>query len=286
MDLFILAYALAGVIGIQIGFIGQRVGVHTVFDIKGGGIEKLMNKYFYAWILGTLLTVLSSLLVFYSLSVGNVSIVQPFTGLGQTIVALFATIFLKETLGKSEWLAVFLSTAGILVLAFVGSANATSTGSQLQNEVGLMFFTGLILILVIPLGFFGQKLTKLDPGVVEGLAAGLIGGIPSLLTKLAVPRALALDLSHWSIAALIISQSLAFYLLQKSLYLARHPALAVGMFTATSILLPVALAVVFLNESLRTLQVAGIMFILFGSFLLSQRSERIGEKLERLSGSH
>ncbi|MFW9930209.1 MAG: DMT family transporter [Candidatus Thorarchaeota archaeon] len=275
MSLPILLIALTGIISLQLGYTIQKLGVHTIFE--KATTSRRNNKHFWYWLLGTVITFIASGFVFYALSEGEISIIQPLTGIGPIILALIVTYYLDEDLRVIEWIAICISTLGVIILSYV-SATSPSRQEIVINELDLFLLTSFIMVTVLISAFILIKKKFIKVGIVEGLSAGLIGGLPSLFAKLAIPHLFQFDFFHWSIIMLVLAQFITFILLQHGFHISKA-ALVASLFTATSILLPVGLAQIFFNESLSILQIIGISLIIVGGVLMSRKQEEIEHKL-------
>jgi drug/metabolite transporter (DMT)-like permease len=273
MALTIIFIAILGIVSLQIGYTIQKLGVHTLFERNNENRSRKQDKNFWYWVIGTIITFFASVLVFYALSEGEISVIQPLTGIGPIILALIVTYYLNESLKIYEWTAITISSSGVVLLSIISSQESKKSELYL-GELDLFMVTALIIGIVTVVSLLLIKANFIKLGVVEGLAAGTIGGMPSLFAKLAVPRALQLDILHWSIIMLLIAQFITFYLLQRGFHVSKA-AIVASLFTATSILLPVGLAVIFFNETVSLAQVLAMSLIILGAILMSRKQEVI-----------
>jgi drug/metabolite transporter (DMT)-like permease len=273
MALTIIFIAILGIVSLQIGYTIQKLGVHTLFERNHEKRSRKQDKNFWYWVIGTIITFFASILVFYALSEGEISVIQPLTGIGPIILALIVTYYLNESLKMFEWTAITISSSGVVLLSFISSQESKKSELFL-GELDLFIVTALIIGIVTAVSLLLIKANFIKLGVVEGLAAGTIGGMPSLFAKLAVPRALQLDILHWSIIMLLTAQFITFYLLQRGFHVSKA-AIVASLFTATSILLPVGLAVIFFNETVSLAQLLAMSLIILGAILMSRKQEVI-----------
>ncbi|MHA1989349.1 MAG: EamA family transporter [Candidatus Hodarchaeales archaeon] len=273
MALTIIFIAILGIVSLQIGYTIQKLGVHTLFERNYENRSRKQDKNFWYWVIGTIITFFASILVFYALSEGEISVIQPLTGIGPIILALIVTYYLNESLKMYEWTAIMISSSGVVLLSIISSQESRKSELFL-GELDLFIVTALIIGIVTAVSLLLIKANFIKLGVVEGLAAGTIGGMPSLFAKLAVPRALQLDILHWSIIMLLIAQFITFYLLQRGFHVSKAAIIA-SLFTATSILLPVGLAVIFFNETVSLAQLLAMSLIILGAILMSRKQEVI-----------
>jgi drug/metabolite transporter (DMT)-like permease len=164
------------------------------------------------------------------------------------------------------------------LLSIISSQESKKSELFENGEIYLFLVTAIIIGIVTVFALLLIKANFIKLGVVEGLAAGTIGGMPSLFAKLAMPRALMLDFLHWSIIMLLIAQAITFYLLQRGFHVSKA-AIVASLFTATSILLPVGLALVFFDETVSVPQIIAMSLIILGAILMSRKQERIEQTL-------
>ncbi|OLS21548.1 MAG: hypothetical protein HeimC3_35320 [Candidatus Heimdallarchaeota archaeon LC_3] len=277
MALTVIVLAITGIVSLQVGYTIQKLGVHTLFESNGQ--PRKQDKNFWYWVIGTLITFLASILVFFSLSEGEISVIQPLTGIGPIVLALIVTYYLKESLKLVEWAAIFISSTGVVLLSIVSAGESSKSYiSENVDEIIIFIVTALIILIVSVLAIILIRAEIIKVGVVEGLAAGTIGGMPSIYAKLAIPRVLIFDFFHWSIIMLLVAQAITFYLLQRGFHVSKAAVVA-SLFTATSILLPVGLAQIFFDESISMLQILSMALIISGAILMSKKQEEIEHKL-------
>jgi drug/metabolite transporter (DMT)-like permease len=194
-------------------------------------------------------------------------------------LAFIATVYLHEPLKIIEWAGILISGTGVLGLTVFTTTNEPKNLSAsielLLLIISTVIIAGSVLISRVSLRYYFLK-----PGLLEGLTGGIVGGLPSLLAKIAISRAAQLDVLHWSIIMLVITQGLAFYFLQRGFHVG-HIAVVASLFTATSIIIPVSIAFFLFDETLHMLQIVGIMLIIMGAIFFSQRTQEIEQKYRK-----
>ncbi|MHA2365106.1 MAG: EamA family transporter [Candidatus Hodarchaeales archaeon] len=265
---FILA--LISVILLQFGYIFQKIGLNDFIEIfsinKKAGIK---SEAFQIWFSGTLLTTLGSIIFFYSLTLGNLSVLQPLQGLGPLIIVILGIVILKDKLLKFEWIGIILSTVGLLILPLFSQLQTTEANI---DELTVLLVSFIIFVFTILLGYFIQHWELLEKGIIEGIIAGLLAGYASIFAKIGIPPLIGSLTIHWAIITLIICQLMAFILLQRGFALGNVAKIA-SIFTSISILNPVLYGIFFFEEPFHIFQGMGILFILIGAILLSKKSQ-------------
>ena len=259
--------ALIGITLLQFGYVFQKLGVHTFGNIKNltESILLIKNKYFQRWLLGTLLTTLGTIIFFIALAFGSLSVLQPLQGIGPAILIVINYLFVKNViLHKVELFGILLSCIGIIIISF----HTSSTESILFNESYLIFNSTFILIVCSIIGFLLEKLNKFDLGLFEGFMAGIFAGFSSIFAKIGLSFLLKFQF-HWTIVFLLISQIVAFVLLQKGLHFGKVEKV-VTLFTTFGIIIPVLFGIFIFGEILDVYIILGVATILLSAYLLAK----------------
>ncbi|KAG6548772.1 hypothetical protein Mapa_009533 [Marchantia paleacea] len=152
---------------------------------------KVIRAYLISrtWITGVAVDILGGLLMLKAVSQAPVSVVQPVSGVGLAVLAVFSHFYLRESMQTLDWVAVAMAAAGTIGVGITGE-------EQKNVEVSL---TRLLLFLLCLLLFFvilhvwtssgkQRRKTHDDPGspvssmsgghveVMEEIAAGLQAG--------------------------------------------------------------------------------------------------------------
>ncbi|OLS21519.1 MAG: hypothetical protein HeimC3_35030 [Candidatus Heimdallarchaeota archaeon LC_3] len=278
MNIFPILLAFLGIIMLQIGLIIQKKSLQNSFSLESISNKEnliknwLLQKSITHWIFGTILTFIGAFLGFYAISISSVSIIQPLIGIGPIILALILTVVFREKIGRKLWLAITLSAIGVLFIVFYsvpGNNNITLDYYEQQ----LIFISIIIAVLVIFIGYILYSVQNIQLGVTEAIIGGLLGGLPSLYAKIAVPKINELHL-HWTIVALIITQFLAFVFLQRGIQKGSLTIVS-SVFMAFSIVVPVFIAFLWLAEQISLIHIIGTVLILSSAiyFIYNNPSE-------------
>ena len=212
------------------------------------------------------LTVPATFLVqFWGLSLTGATVAALIVGCGPPIVALFASLFLGERLGKTGWSAVGASTLGVaLAVAQPGVSN-----DWLGDALVL-----LSLLAVVGWVLLGKRLGDGYPAVPATawiLTFGTLTLVPEALLWEGVPR-LDLTLLGWaSVLVLGLGCSAVTYALW-NWGVARVPASRAGVFLNLEPLVGALLGVLVLGEAWGPGTVVGGALIIGAALVVSRRS--------------
>ena len=212
------------------------------------------------------LTVPATFLVqFWGLSLTGATVAALIVGCGPPIVALFASLFLGERLGKTGWSAVGASTLGVaLAVAQPGVSN-----DWLGDALVL-----LSLLAVVGWVLLGKRLGDGYPAVPATawiLTFGTLTLVPVALLWEGVPR-LDLTLLGWaSVLVLGLGCSAVTYALW-NWGVARVPASRAGVFLNLELLVGALLGVLVLGEAWGPGTVVGGALIIGAALVVSRRS--------------
>jgi drug/metabolite transporter (DMT)-like permease len=212
------------------------------------------------------LTVPATFLVqFWGLSLTGATVAALIVGCGPPIVALFASLFLGERLGKTGWSAVGASTLGV-ALAVAGPGVSNDWRGDALVLLSLLAVVGWVLL--------GKRLGDGYPAVPATawiLTFGTLTLAPVALLWEGVPR-LDLTLLGWaSVLVLGLGCSAATYALW-NWGVARVPASRAGVFLNLEPLVGALLGVVVLGEEWGPGTVVGGALIIGAALVVSRRS--------------
>ena len=212
------------------------------------------------------LTVPATFLVqFWGLSLTGATVAALIVGCGPPIVALFASLFLGERLGKTGWSAVGASTLGV-ALAVAGPGVSNDWLGDALVLLSLLAVVGWVLL--------GKRLGDGYPAVPATawiLTFGTLTLAPVALLWEGVPR-LDLTLLGWaSVLVLGLGCSAATYALW-NWGVARVPTSRAGVFLNLEPLVGALLGVVILGEEWGPGTVVGGALIIGAALVVSRRS--------------
>lgn len=227
------------------------------------------SDYWWLFLMG--ITGVSGYYVFfnYSLMYTSASSGALIQGFIPICIALAGVVFLKERLSGLQIFGICLSFIGVVL---VGLITANDKGEQSS-------LTGNLLMMVAALCWtaytlVSRKLKHLSPIIIT-FWSGCIG--TALLLPLAIyefsqlTQPVQIDLKGWLALIYLGAISSAFCYLMYNKALEKLPAAMVGNFLNLDILIGVLIAVLFLQEHISIVQLAGGVFILLGLVLSSRK---------------
>ena len=212
------------------------------------------------------LTVPATFLVqFWGLSLTGATVAALIVGCGPPIVALFASLYLGERLGKTGWSAVGASTLGV-ALAVAGPGVSNHWLGDALVLLSLLAVVGWVLL--------GKRLGDRYPAVPATawiLTFGTVTLAPVALLWEGVPR-LDLTLLCWaSVVVLGLGCSAATYALW-NWGVARVPASRAGIFLNLEPLVGALLGILVLGEAWGPATIVGGALIVGAALVVSHRS--------------
>ncbi|MEV7444172.1 hypothetical protein AB0O22_24095 [Streptomyces sp. NPDC091204] len=184
------------------------------------------------------------------------------------VTAVVAARLLRVRLSRTEWGAVWVVCAGLLMLGLAAGEEGSGTGS-LALELGLLAVAGLVLVV----GAVAGQLPDGPRALVLGLAAGTGFGVVEVSVRLIDSP---WDLRDPALYALLLGGGAAFLLLTSALARGSVTAATAGLVLGETIG-PAAVGVVWLGdrtrEGLTWLAVAGFAVAVAGSLALARFGE-------------
>ncbi|WP_030763187.1 MULTISPECIES: hypothetical protein [unclassified Streptomyces] len=184
------------------------------------------------------------------------------------VTAVVAARLLRVRLSRTEWGAVAVVCAGLLMLALSAGEEGTGTGS-LALELGMLAVAGLVLLV----GVVAGRLPDGPRALVLGLAAGTGFGVVEVSVRLIDSP---WDLRNPALYALLLGGGAAFLLLTSALARGSVTVATAGMVLGETIG-PAVVGVVWLGDSTREglawLAVTGFVVAVAGSLALARFGE-------------
>ncbi|MFD6973527.1 hypothetical protein [Streptomyces sp. NPDC059949] len=184
------------------------------------------------------------------------------------VTAVVAARLLRVRLSRTEWAAVWVVCAGLLMLGLAAGEEGTGTGS-LALKLGLLAVAGLVLVV----GAVAGRLPDGPRALVLGLASGTGFGVVEVSVRLIDSP---WDLRNPALYALLLGGGAGFLLLTSALARGSVTAATAGMVLGETIG-PAVVGVVWLGDSTREglawLAVLGFAVALAGSLALARFGE-------------
>jgi drug/metabolite transporter (DMT)-like permease len=215
MDLGILL-ALACAFVANLGFFYKYRGANSVPKVQVlhplRSVKQLYSSKWFA--LGMLIATGSWGLHVAALSLAPMSVIQVSLAAGMVFIAVMAERMFGFKVGRRQWLGLFLTAAGLVLLgltlpAMHGAHSHFSQAAMISFEAGLFGLGGLLLM--------GPRMggTVEHHGVMLGAASGVLFGVSDTAIKALTGIAgahglLGIALSPW-LAVAIVASIVAFY---------------------------------------------------------------------------
>jgi drug/metabolite transporter (DMT)-like permease len=215
MDLGILL-ALACAFVANLGFFYKYRGANSVPKVDVlhplRSVKQLYSSKWFA--LGMLIATGSWGLHVAALSLAPMSVIQVSLAAGMVFIAVMAERMFGFKVGRRQWLGLFLTAAGLVLLgltlpAMHGAHSHFSQAAMISFEAGLFGLGGLLLM--------GPRMggTVEHHGVMLGAASGVLFGVSDTAIKaltgiVGAHGLLGLALSPW-LAVAIVASIVAFY---------------------------------------------------------------------------
>ncbi|MEU9082205.1 hypothetical protein [Streptomyces sp. NPDC048357] len=184
------------------------------------------------------------------------------------VTAVVAARLLRVRLSRTEWAAVWVVCAGLLMLGLAAGEEGSGTGS-LALKLGLLAVAGLVLVV----GAVAGRLPDGPRALVLGLAAGTGFGVVEVSVRLIDSP---WDLRNPALYALLLGGGAAFLLLTSALARGSVTAATAGLVLGETIG-PAVVGVVWLGDSTREglawLAVTGFVVAVAGSLALARFGE-------------
>ncbi len=276
--------ALVAYTMLDLGKVFQKIGLTVMTSRRLRGVS--------IWLAASTATSLSSFLILYAVSLGNVLIVASMAGTGLAAVTLFSALRMKEPVEPREIFAV----ACIMTAPFLmGSVYVDPPASRVVIEH--MFYSLAAIVAALLLPAFVLKARAKALGILLAMTAGALGGFMVLFQEIsttaqgraaslaghagasatgaAAPPAWVQVLINPYAAVWVMLSLLSTLVLQLSY---RHGAAIrlIPSFNGAYILIPILGGVFILSEPLHLLQWAGVLLIFVGIACLS-----LGERARR-----
>lgn len=210
--------------------------------------------------------------IFFNLSVKmtSASVGALLQGFIPVCIAVLAAIFLKEKLSRKQVIGIIVSVTGVILIGFL-SPNEGNTSNSITGNL-------LMIIAVIAWGVYtiiSKKVADRDPLLITSLSS-FVGAV--LLLPAAVYENYGKAWPHvsstgWLIIFFLgaIASGICYFLYNKSLQLLS--AAQVGNFINLDPLVGFLIALVFLHESVNTLQLVGAVLVVAGIILSTGKQD-------------
>ncbi|CAM6111856.1 unnamed protein product [Calypogeia fissa] len=140
-----VAFTVVASAGNNIGKVLQKQGTKGLPQLTLK--LKVIQSYLLSgtWLTGVAVDVLGGLLMLRAVSQAPVSVVQPVSGVGLAVLAVFSHFYLRESMHTLDWLAVTMAAAGTIGVGITGEE---------QKKVEVSLFRLLLFVIFLLVFFF------------------------------------------------------------------------------------------------------------------------------------
>ncbi len=291
-----LAIVLTLIVAVMnaIGFVLQRKGL-TLIPAKFSGLKLIIESIKTpAWLIGFLFVVGKMPLYIYSISIGSLSVIQPFNATAILFLVIFGIFYLRESLSKWEIVGIIALTIGTIVIGLFYPENLAV---PVANAGGATLFLGVCIALCVVLLFLKQKdvswafisgITMAMAVVFVKLISVNLGmGINLLdlnLDKQLIFGILGADVNIKIISAMFYGAVITIILSLLTLlfaFRAGKALLVAPIELVSSIIMPVFAGFWIFAETINIPLILGIILSLAGTVLLSGVQVRVEEDIKK-----
>ncbi|KAG0488842.1 hypothetical protein HPP92_007653 [Vanilla planifolia] len=154
---------------------------------------KVLKAYIFnkSWIIGFVMDMLGAVLMLKALSLAPVSIIQPVSGCGLAILAIFSHFYLREVMNALDWIAIVLAGIGTLGVGLGGEEQTVTVVSLLRLPWLVVSISVLFVLLNSWLRIYKSKRRDQElinyevvEEIISGLESGILFGLASVISKL------------------------------------------------------------------------------------------------------
>ncbi|KAG0490620.1 hypothetical protein HPP92_007483 [Vanilla planifolia] len=154
---------------------------------------KVLKAYIFnkSWIIGFVMDMLGAVLMLKALSLAPVSIIQPVSGCGLAILAIFSHFYLREVMNALDWIAIVLAGIGTIGVGVGGEEQTVTVVSLLRLPWLVVSISVLFVLLNSWLRIYKSKRREQElinyevvEEIISGLESGILFGLASVISKL------------------------------------------------------------------------------------------------------
>jgi multidrug transporter EmrE-like cation transporter len=244
-------------------YIGKGVQKYAIEGFKED--RTIKSKHSGIWIFGTVLTASFVFIQMVPLTVFHtpMNLIAPLEGMGLVSLLFFSFFVLKESISKTEILSVILIIAGTVLINIVAKEPVELIKPDFNRNSFLIAF-GILLFLSIPLNIFAFRKPSNLIGILLGFNAGCFMAFQTLAKRIMDIGELALIFTFVMFAFATVTLAIT----QFAFTMARAN-VVVPSFATASIILTIILGVFVIDESIVTIQIAGIVCIVLGIIFMN-----------------
>ncbi|MBD3185956.1 hypothetical protein GF325_03920 [Candidatus Bathyarchaeota archaeon] len=278
---------VTGVTILNLGTILQKQGADEIPNVHNVPFLQSVKNFITnkPWFIGYLAIMLGTLLTFAVLGFADLSILQPFMGVGIIVQVIFCSWYLKEDVDKNDVVASMVILVGVI---FVGLSSREQDQEGFNDTMNMLVAPGALAFQLALLGFSVSCLlyTKWKSWKHADIWITVFSGINSVLSYLYMKVVFTALIEYGLSPALFINGTAWFMLFwafiistvsfvsKQVAYQHGRAVLINNIFNAFNIALPVPVGIIVLGEWSDVtplnglLQLAGVLTILIGVFFL------------------
>ncbi len=292
-----LAIVLTLIVAVMnaVGFVLERKG-QTLIPTKYNGLKLIIESIKTpTWLIGLLFVVGKMPLYIYSISIGSLSVIQPFNATAILFLVVFGIFYLKETLSKWEIVGIIALIVGTLV---IGLFYPASTPIPTADGAGAILFLTVCVIACVALLFIKHKDISMAfiSGITMAMAVVFVKlisvnlgtGINLLNINLDMQLVFGIleaDMNLKIVSAMFYGAVITIILSLLTLlfaFRAGKALLVAPIELVSSIIMPVFAGFWIFSEAVNIPLILGIILSLAGTVLLSGVQVRLEEDIKKL----
>ncbi|MHA1797397.1 MAG: hypothetical protein ACTSVY_03020 [Candidatus Helarchaeota archaeon] len=231
--------------------------------------QKRINQLL--WLIGTILIVVSTLVLMQAEIFGYLSIIASMTGVGIISVTLYSSFVLKERIGKNELIGILLIITGTFLVPIILVPNVENG----MNYYGIIIFSIFLISFCVIMGLFARKKKKNLFGIIFGIISGMIGGL-SVIFQFSAMNFIPTDdlFANFDVLILMFPANLFFicfmiggaleFLITQYAFTNGKAVEVVPANQSFFILIPIVGGIFIFAESFNLIQLIGTILIIFG----------------------
>lgn len=276
----VIATTLGATLLIQGGYFLWKLSADGQPQIGRAGTGAVLRALLtdWRWLLGLLFTVGGWLLFVQATSLGDISLVQPLMSAGDVLLVVMAVLFLRERLGRWEWIGVLVTVAGAAALA----AQPEAAGGPIFDTGRLWTVIGLATACGVAILWWSRGTPRVE--VAWAFVVGLAFGSGSVLTKALANRAAQARHDVLSMSTLVdpmllavVASNVAGLVLLQGAFQRGRAAVIVPVQLALANALTVVTGVAVFGEQVSALRALGIALIVAGTVALHAKPDGAGK---------
>lgn len=272
----VVVVTLLAAFSMQLGYFLWKISADELPRIGEVALLSAIRAFISSprWLAGMFATTIGWLLMVKATDLGEISIVQPLMSVGDLFLVVVAVTYLHERLKPVEWLGLFLTIIGAVLLASEAAVIEPRDirWMRLTLYLGLVLVTFLYLFSVVKQG----KRRELMLSIMVGLAFGTGAVLTELFTASIALAGEQLESAAFFLnpilPAMVLANMVGVGLLQAAFQQGRAAVVVPVQLAIANGLVVVAGAIVF-EEPMSVLRLAGVSIVIAGAAMLHRLAD-------------